>query len=129
MTMNLSRQMIAYGIFLMVMGGIGYLSNPEKAGTALVSGGTFGGVSVVWGILMGRGVRWSHWAALVTVSLLCVVFVWRASASWSAYFGGAAGKWIAASLITAMAAASISLLIRFCVAIASSRPGPGASRQ
>ena len=34
--------LILYGSFLIVMGLTGYLSNPEKAKTALMSGGTFG---------------------------------------------------------------------------------------
>ena len=34
--------LILYGGFLIVMGLAGYLSNPEKAKTALMSGGTFG---------------------------------------------------------------------------------------
>ena len=42
---------ILYGAFLIVMGLLGYLSNPEKAKTALMSGGTFGALSIVWGVL------------------------------------------------------------------------------
>jgi uncharacterized membrane protein (UPF0136 family) len=31
-----------------VIGLIGYFSNPEKARTALISGGTFGTLSIIW---------------------------------------------------------------------------------
>ena len=42
--------------YLIVMGLVGYLSNPEKAKTALMSGGTFGALSILWGVLGARGV-------------------------------------------------------------------------
>jgi hypothetical protein len=58
--------LILYGGFLIFCWVLGYLSNPEKAKTALMSGGTFGALSIVWGVLGARGVRWSLPAALVT---------------------------------------------------------------
>jgi len=51
------------------MGLLGYLSNPEKAKTALMSGGTFGALSIVWGVLGARGFRWSLPAALATTGI------------------------------------------------------------
>lgn len=42
--------LIFYGAFLIFMGLLGYLSNPEKAKTALMSGGTFGVLSILWGV-------------------------------------------------------------------------------
>ena len=49
MTTKTAGYLILYGAFLIVMGLLGYLSNPEKAKTALMSGGTFGALSLVWG--------------------------------------------------------------------------------
>ena len=103
--------LMAYGGFLMLMGLAGYLSNPEKAKTALMSGGTFGALSILWGVLGARGVRWSLLAARMTTSLLAVVFVWRASVGWLAVLDGHAEKQFAAGLITAMLAASIAMLL------------------
>ncbi len=74
--------LILYGGFLIVMGLAGYLSNPEKAKTALMSGGTFGALSILWGFLGARGARWSLPAAIVTTGLLAVVFAWRATVGW-----------------------------------------------
>jgi uncharacterized membrane protein (UPF0136 family) len=75
--------LIFYGAFLILCGLFGYLSNPEKAKTALMSGGTFGALAMVWGILGARGFGWSRLAALITTSLLALVFAWRrASAGW-----------------------------------------------
>ena len=64
--------LICYGAFLIVMGLLGYLSNPEKAKTALMSGGTFGALSILWGVLGARGVQWSQLAATVTTGLLAL---------------------------------------------------------
>jgi len=60
--------LILYDAFLIALGLLGYLSNPEKARTALMSGGTFGALSIVWGVLGARGLRWSLPAALATTS-------------------------------------------------------------
>ncbi len=74
--------LILYGGFLIVMGLVGYLSNPEKAKTALMSGGTFGSLLILWGVLGARGVRWSLPASIVTTGFLTLVFAWRASMGW-----------------------------------------------
>src|SRR5688572_13838306 len=103
--------LILYGGFLIVMGLAGYLSNPEKAKTALMSGGTFGALSILWGFLGARGVRWSLPAAIVTTGLLAVVFAWRASVGWLAVLDGQSEKLFAASLITLMLAASVLMLL------------------
>ena len=118
--------LMAYGGFLILMGLAGFLSNPEKAKTALMSGGTFGALSILWGVLMARGVRWSLPAAKTTTSLLAVVFVWRASVGWLAVLDGHAEKRFAAGLITLMLAASIAMLLRLLMARKTSRAEPSA---
>lgn len=111
MKTKLSKWMFAYGLFLIALGAAGYLSNPEKAATALMSGGTFGALSMLWGWLMSRGIGWSRWAASATTALLIVVFGWRASVSWMAFAGGASEKLPAAILITLMGTASLAMLV------------------
>ena len=103
--------LILYGAFLIVMGLLGYLSNPEKAKTALMSGGTFGLLSIIWGALGARGVRWSLPAALATTGLLALPLAWRASVGWLAVIDGKREKVFAASLITLMLAASVLMLL------------------
>lgn len=105
------------------MGFAGFLSNPEKAKTALMSGGTFGAISILWGMLGTRGVRWSLPAALATTGLLAAVFAWRAGVSWLAVFDSHGAKWFAASLLTLMLAASIAMLFRLIKARKASRAG------
>ncbi len=102
--------LIFYGAFLILMGVAGYLSNPEKAKTALMSGGTFGALSILWGVLGARGVRWSLPAAIATTGFLALVFAWRATVGWLAVMDGKSEKLFAAVLITAMLAASALML-------------------
>ena len=101
---------IIYGVFLVLMGSLGYLSNPEKAKTALMTGGSFGALSIIWGVLGARGVRWSLPAAVITTGMLTVVFVWRASVGWLAVMEGKSEKLFAAVLITVMLAGSALIL-------------------
>lgn len=125
MKAKLSKWLFAYGLFLMAMGVAGYLSNPEKAATALKSGGIFGGLSLLWGWLMARGIGWSRWAAAATTGLLTVVFAWRASVSWMAFAGGASEKLIAAILITLMGLASLAMLALLLSALFRRAPAHG----
>ena len=111
MNLRLGNVLLGYGAFLVAIGVAGYLSNPEKAATALVSGGTFGALSVGWGLLLRAGRAWARTGAIATTGFLALVFTWRSVASWLAYMGGQAGKLVAASLITAMLVASILTLV------------------
>jgi len=124
MNTKAARFLIFYGAFLMLMGLAGYLSNPEKARTALMSGGTFGALSILWGVLDARGVRWSLPAAIATTGLLALVFTWRASVGWLAVLDGHSEKVTAASLITVMLAASVAMLP---VLFRARRAGPSAT--
>jgi len=110
MNTKLGKLMVGYGTFLVAMGVVGYLSNPDKATTALISGGLFGGLSVLWGILLARGQSWTRWAAIATTGLLTAVFAWRASVSWAAFSEGHPEKWVAATIISLMGLASLFML-------------------
>ena len=110
MRISTGRLLIAYGVFLALIGLIGFLSNPEKAKTALISGGSFGGLSVAWGVLHLKGVRWARAAAIATCALLAVVFVWRSTAGWQAVAAGQSEKRTAALLISIMLAGTVAML-------------------
>lgn len=110
MNKSLSRWLFTYGGFLILSGAAGYLSNPEKAKTALMSGGTFGLISIVWGFMNARGIVWSRKAALATLIFLAVIFTWRAAVSWITVLGGVPEKIFAASLISLMLAATAGML-------------------
>jgi hypothetical protein len=110
MKKSLAQWLVIYGVFLILAGVAGFLSNPEKAKTALMSGGTFGSLSIAWGILNARGVTWSRTAALVTLGFLCMVFTWRSAAGWIAVAEGRSEKLFAACLISLMLGATAAML-------------------
>jgi hypothetical protein len=111
LTQRLGNWLLGYGAFLIAVGVAGYLSNPEKAATALVSGGTFGVLSMGWGFLLRSGRAWARTGAIATTGFLSLVFAWRSTASWLAFLGGKPEKLVAASLITAMLVASVTTLL------------------
>ncbi|MHC4831494.1 MAG: hypothetical protein ACYTFT_14255, partial [Planctomycetota bacterium] len=61
---RIATALCVYGAFLILAGLAGYLSNPEKAKTALMSGGTFGLLNLGLGWLALRGWRPSGRVAL-----------------------------------------------------------------
>jgi hypothetical protein len=123
----LSWWLLGYGAFVFLMGVLGYLSNPEKAGTALKSGGMVAGLAVVWALGWRARGRWALFGAAVTLTLVGIVFVWRSSVSWLAYFGGESQKLTAAVLITAMFVATAVVLPKVLAAIRASRPAAAPS--
>src|SRR3989338_2032098 len=105
-----ARRLVLYGAFLILAGFVGYLSNPEKAKTAILSGGTFGGLSILWGVLIAKGFAWGRRAALITTGFLTLIFTWRAAVGWMAVFNGRHDKLFTAILISAMLSASVLML-------------------
>jgi len=103
------RWFVGFGVFLILCGTAGYLSNPAGAKTALISGGTFGGLSALWGVLMLKGFAWAKVAAWISTLVLVAAFAWRSIAGWMAYAAGEP-KLFAASLITLMLVASLASL-------------------
>jgi len=112
--MTNSKWLIGYGVFLFLCGLAGYLSNPAAAKTALISGTAFGGLSVFWGVLLGKGFNWAKWAALATTLILCVVFSIRSFISWQKVMADEP-KTFAASLITLMLLGSLATVARLIV--------------
>lgn len=106
----ISKALCAYGAFLILAGLAGYLSNPEKAKTALLSGGTFGLLNLGLGWLALRGWRPARGVAFGLASFLGAVFVWRAAVSWMAVADGQPEKRVAALIITAMLAGTLWLI-------------------
>ena len=105
----IGRWFVGFGLFLILCGLAGYLSNPAGAKTALISGGVFGGLSALWGALMLGGFKWARMAATCSTSVLIAAFVWRSIVGWTAYAAGEP-KLFAASLITLMLIASVASL-------------------
>ncbi|SRR5690554_3496353 len=104
--------LFGYGLILIVCGIIGYASNPEKAMTALMSGGTFGTLSLIWGGLAYWGKRWALFGALFTLGFVLMAFIWRSTVSWMDYLGGDPAKRIPAYLISFMLVSTLVVLPR-----------------
>lgn len=117
------RVLAGYGAFLIVIGLLGYLSNPEKAKTAILSGGTFGLLNIALGVLAIRAWRRAVPLALGLVAMLSAVFTWRTIATWQAYAGGNEDKLEAGVLITSMLLASLGVGAYLLRSIAASREG------
>jgi uncharacterized membrane protein (UPF0136 family) len=96
-----------YGLFLILAGGIGFLSNPEKAQTALISGSVFGTLSIIFGVGVLRSIKWSFELGTGILGLLAVVFTWRSIVTWQAVVAGSEEKLFAACLISAMLLATL----------------------
>jgi uncharacterized membrane protein (UPF0136 family) len=112
MRRKIGRWYVGFGAFLIVCGVAGYLSNPAAAKTALMSGGTFGTLSALWGFWLLKGGRLvAFLAALLTTLMLCAAFSWRSVVSWQAVADGEP-KTFAAALITAMLIASLLSLVQ-----------------
>ncbi|MHC4846515.1 MAG: TMEM14 family protein [Planctomycetota bacterium] len=103
------RVLAGYGAFLIVVGLLGYLSNPEKAKTALMSGGTFGLLNIGLGVLAMRRWRRAVPVALGLAAMLSAVFTWRSVVTWQTYAGGNEDKLVAGLLITSMLLASVGV--------------------
>lgn len=101
---------VGFGAFLILCGVAGFLSNPAGAKTALLSGGTFGALSILWGVLLLRGVGWARLAGVAMTVFLALVFAWRATAGWMAYAAGEP-KLFAATLITLMFTGAVVTLM------------------
>lgn len=105
-----SKLQMAYGAFLILVGLIGYLSNPEKAKTALMSGGSFGALHIALGFLNARGWRRSVPIALVVCAMLAVVFSWRSVVTWMKHFEGEPAKLVPGVLISSMLVATLAMI-------------------
>lgn len=112
--MTHSKWLYCFGAFLFICGLAGYLSNPEAAKTALISGSVFGALSALWGFLLAKGMGFAKWAALATTLMLCAVFSWRSIVSWQKYAEGEP-KAFAASLITLMLIGSLATALRLII--------------
>jgi len=119
----LSRWLIGYGIFVTLVGLLGYLSNPQKAATALMSGAVIGGILIGWGLAWAAQRRWAAIGAALTLSVVGGIFVWRSTVSWGAYLEGESQKLTAAILITAMLAATMVVLPKVLAAVREARAG------
>ena len=114
-----ATRMISYGFFLFVIAIAAVSYDPQTgmfgfyapAKTALISGGICGSLSILWGALLRRGLRWPLLAAIASTLAFLAAFTWRSTVGWMAVAAGDTHKWFAATLITLMWIASAALLV------------------
>jgi hypothetical protein len=106
-----SRALVFFGIYLLVAGCVGFVSNPSKAITALYSGGVFGVLSIGCGVLLNKGKLWAQYIGLGLVLMLIAVFSWRSVVGWKSVFSGNSEKFFASALISSMLFGAILTLI------------------
>ena len=119
MTSIVATRLICYGIFLfsIAIAAVSYDPRTDTFGfyapakTALFSGGICGGLSILWGILLRRGLQWPLRAAIASTLVFLAAFTWRSTVGWLAVASGDTHKWFAATLITFMWTASAALVV------------------
>ena len=112
---SIGKWYIGFGLFLFICGVAGYLSNPEAAQTALISGSLFGAICAALGFGMHCGITVLRYVAGAVTLLLIAVFMIRSIISWQAVSAGEA-KLFAASLITLMLIASLVSFVKLLIA-------------
>ncbi|MDB5257565.1 MAG: hypothetical protein JWM14_2260 [Chitinophagaceae bacterium] len=114
----LTNLLLFYGLFLIVSGIVSVIFIGMKAKTALISGGTAGGLVLATAFLISGGVTAAAYAGLLLSFALFVVFSWRATKTLFRLFEiiptgheELKGKGIAFLIIALMAVVSLIVLL------------------
>ncbi len=103
---QLGAVLIAYGVFLVVTGVIGFELTGETSASSILNGGLFGTFVIILGVLHRQGRMWTHPAALSAAGIFLLTFVWRASIKWHAVLSGTSAEASIAILLTVMSIVS-----------------------
>jgi heme A synthase len=102
--------LILHGGFLLLLGVLAFLSNPEKANTPLLAFGAFGALAAGFGVMGARDVRGSLPLAVAALAAFIVVCAWRAVVGWLAVIEGQTDNLSPTIALSLMLAASAVLL-------------------
>lgn len=91
-----------YAALMFVLGLTGFLSNPDKAISALIVGTITALVFAVLGYFLKKGKKSALNVLIVIGGLLAMMLAWRSSGAWMAYFSGSSDKLVAALLTSGM---------------------------
>jgi hypothetical protein len=100
MTERISTGLILYGLTLLILGFVGYLSNPQKAKTSLFSGGGMGVLSILLGYFSKLPLVLP--ISFILIILFSLMLMWRAVITWKLVQAGNKNKLFAASLLSIM---------------------------
>lgn len=115
MAKQLGLLLIAYGVFLVIAGVIGFELTGETSASSILNGGLFGTFVIILGVLHRQGRMWTHPAALSAAGIFLLTFVWRASVKWHAVLSGVTTETAIAVLLTVMSIVSalvVTILFR-----------------
>lgn len=113
MLTRLGNYTIIYGIILFLCGLFGYISNPTKAITALITGIAFGGIFSFLGFFLRRKKEWALDAILLLLICSLGVFIWRTYLNWFSVMTQGSDKLLAAILTSWMSIATIIYFILY----------------
>ena len=110
MNPKMAGYLILQGGFLVLLGVLGFLWNPEKANTPLLAFGAFGALAAGLGVMGARGVRGSLPLAVAALAAFIGVCVWRVGVGWLAVMEGQTSNLYPAIALSLMLAVSAILL-------------------
>ena len=129
MNPKMAGYLILQGGFLVLLGVLGFMLNPEKASIPLLALGAFGTLAAGLGVMGARAVRGSLQLAVAALAAFIGVCAWRAGVGWLAVIEGPADN-LSPTLALSLMLASSSVLLAGLISSrkkADSEPaaGPG----
>lgn len=103
---------MAYGLFLCVAGGIGWLLVDRTSISALVNGGILGVAMVALGFQMRLGRAWTVPASLMATAVFTATFVWRSVHHFIEAGPSSSYHWSVAALMVVLTLVSLLLCLR-----------------
>lgn len=103
--------LVAYGIFLIITGIVGYEITRETSTSAIANGIVFGSLMIIMGVLHQHGRPWTMPASLASTSIFTLTFLWRGIVQWAEVVKGA-DRTAVAVLLTIMAIVSSIVTLR-----------------
>lgn len=103
---RLGSILVAYGLFLVLAGVVGFEITKETSRSSLFNGTIFGTLVVILGFLHRQGRMWTHPASLSASAIFTLTFVWRAIVQWLDVTSGDVTRVNIAALLSLMAVVS-----------------------
>ena len=105
--------LLFYGLFLIALGIAGYSNYAEKPAMALVLGGAFGGIHLLWSYLWNRRNDIAKTGVVATLVMVLCGSAWQTVASWQVFLDGDPTKKVVAFLWTAMLLGTLRVFLRY----------------
>jgi len=107
----ISSMLIAYGLFLVLCGVLGFVLTRETSTSSLLNGGVFGSLLAVLGVIGRSGKMWTFPAALSATAIFTLTFLWRGALQVYVAVTQDPSRWPVVALLILMACASVIVLV------------------